>query len=333
MDRVMIFHPCENGRFVNSNIGTFFNWTGDYIGEISGFISKIPAVKGNNLYFVNGLNQYVILKKYNTRTHIIEMIKRIYQLPIIPYNLCNYKNRAYFVYLYTPFNEIEYTLWKRKKDEITDGERIIFFLHWILGVRGKIVRAYINGSNSDSIILSNGSYSEIDYSKNDITQAKISRYFDSYTVFQSVGSFFYDEVKIQYIRDLMNDQNYWWFQEIERRIKSNFIKLEKSERFTHAALCSSYNFNQHDFTKYKPYLPECDDEIVSDNVISEMPDVSPHKCYALFQQPGYSSNVNTASNQNPFSSSPNIIPPTSPLQNYSSPLPNTSLQSTPPNSF
>lgn len=287
-DRVMIFHPNENGRFINFNSGINFTWNGEHIGEISPFISKIPAVKGNNLFYVNGINQYVILKIYNPRTHIIEMIKRVYELPMIPYNICTYKGRTYIVYSYKPFNEIEYSLWRKKKEDITDAERIIFFFHWILGVKGKIVRAYLNGTSGDSVVMSNGSYSEIDYNKNEISQAKIMKYFGDYKVFQNVGSFFYDDLKIDRIRDIVSQQNYWWFQEIESRIKSNFLKLETQGRFTLSTLYSvqSHEYSVELFNKdnYTPYIP--DDVSITDNVINNS---SPKACYDLFQQPYISS--------------------------------------------
>lgn len=222
-DRVMIFHPSENGRFIKSQADGYFQWTGDFIGEVSGILNAIPAVKGNKLYYLSPANQYVTLQKYDTKTHIIELIKRIYGLPMIPYNLCHFKNKKYIMYSYTPFNEIEYTLWQRKKNEINDVERRIFFFHWMLGVKGKIVRAYINGHSGDSVTMSNGKYSTIDYIATDMTQAKINKYFDNYRNFQNIGMFFNSIEKIDAIRGLMSQENYWWFQEMEKRIKGQVI--------------------------------------------------------------------------------------------------------------
>ena len=114
-DRVMIFHPSENGRFVKKTSDQCFQWTGEFIGEVSSMLNEIPAIKGNKLYYLSPVNQYVILQRYDTKTHIIELIKRIYSLPMIPYNLCYFNNKKYIMYSYTPFNEIEYILWQRKK--------------------------------------------------------------------------------------------------------------------------------------------------------------------------------------------------------------------------
>lgn len=225
-DRVMIFHPSENGRFVKSQSSLPFIWNGEFIGEVSGMLNSIPAVKGNKLYYLSPANQYVILQRYDVKTHIIELVKRIYGLPMIPYNLCYFKNKQYIMYSYTPFNEIEYTLWQRKKEEINDSERLLFFFHWMLGIRGKIVRAYMDGHSGGSVIMSNGKYSAIDYSGTDMTQAKINKYFGTYRNFQNTGMYFNRADKIDAIRSLMTCENYWWFQEIDKRIRGDVISQQ-----------------------------------------------------------------------------------------------------------
>lgn len=224
-DRIMIFHPSENGRFVRNFCERPFQWTGENIGDVTSFLNQIPAIKGNKLFFMNPANQYVILQKYDTLTHLIELIKRIYGMYMIPYNICIYKNKLHMMYSYTPFNEIEYSINKKKKEDITEDERKIFFFHWMLGVKGKTIKVYnydINlGYNGTYIIMSNRKYSSIDYDKNKMSDSAAKKFFGNYHILYNTALFFNDETKLGIIRELMNTDNYWWFQEIERRIKQH----------------------------------------------------------------------------------------------------------------
>ena len=219
-DRLMIFHPSENSKFIINNGHLDVNWNGEFIGEVSNFLNKLPSVRGTKLFVMYPSNRYVVLQKYDTKTHIIELIKRIYEMPMIPYVLCKFKNKDYIMYQYIPFNEIQYTLWKKKKDEITDEERVIFFLHWMLGVRGKFISAY---HKDRYITLSNGKYSNIDYEKTEMKPATINKFFGTYRNFQRVALFFNDDEKMDAIRSLMTTENYWWFQEIQRRVISHIV--------------------------------------------------------------------------------------------------------------
>jgi hypothetical protein len=222
-DRIMIFSPNENGRFIKRQTDTVFQWTGDFVGEIDYLINQIPAIKGTKLFQLYPANQYVILQRYDTRTHIIELIKRIYGLNIIPYNLCIYKKKKHIMYLYVPFNEIQYSLYKTKKDEVSDSERIIFFLHWMLGVKGKAVQVYINGTGSNSIIISCGKYSTVNYSNTQLTQGAINKFFGTYHTFQNMAAKFNDITKMDQVRALMTNDNYWWFEAIQDRIISTVV--------------------------------------------------------------------------------------------------------------
>lgn len=315
-DRVMIFHPSENGRFIKKTAENSFYWTGEFIGEVSGMLNEIPSVKGNKLYYLSPANQYVILQKYDTKTHIIELIKRIYELPMIPYNLCYFKNKQYIMYSYTPFNEIEYTLWQRKKEEITDGERLLFFFHWMLGIKGKVIRAYTDCYSGGSVIMSNGKYSVIDYNNTDMTQAKINKYFGTYRSFQNTAMFFNRLEKIDAIRSVMNHENYWWFQEIERRIRGNVISQQpipysstpqKSQTSYVLGISNFQYINNTDQSQIIndslnaiPYHPthniqqnnntnmeKKEEKIISNKHYSNETDIpiSPNTRYALFQQP------------------------------------------------
>lgn len=224
-DRIMIFHPSETNRFVRIFCDRPFQWTGENIGDVTNFLNPVPAIKGNKLFYLNPTNQYVILKKYETLTHIIELIKRIYEMYIIPYNICTYKNKLYIMYCYTPLNEMEYSINKKKKDEITETERKIFFFHWMLGVKGKTVKIYnydvTCGYNGTYIIVSNSKYSSIDYERNKLSDSAAKRFFGDYHILYNIAMFFNDETKLSAVRELINDDNYWWFQEIERRIKQH----------------------------------------------------------------------------------------------------------------
>lgn len=222
-DRIMIFCPSENTRFIKRQTDTVFQWTGEFVGEVDCVINQIPAMKGTKLFQLYPVNQYVILQQYDTRTHIIELIKRIYGMNIIPYNLCIYKKKKHIMYLYVPFNEIQYSLHKKKKDEVSESERIVFFFHWMLGVKGKAVQVYINGTGSNSIVISCGKYSTIDYNKTQLSQGSISKFFGTYHGFQNMASKFNDNNKLDQIRALMTDVNYWWFDAIQNRIVSTVV--------------------------------------------------------------------------------------------------------------
>lgn len=222
-DRIMIFSPSENNRFIKRQSNTGFQWTGEFVGEVDSLINQIPAMKGTKLFQLYPVNQYVILQRYDTRTHIIELIKRIYGMNIIPYNLCKYKKKDYIMYLYVPFNEIHYSLYGKKKDEVSDNERIVFFFHWILGVKGKAVQVYINGTGSNSIVISTGKYSTVDYASTQLTQGSINKFFGTYHVFQNMATRFNDTTKLDQIRALMTNVNYWWFDAIQDRIISTVV--------------------------------------------------------------------------------------------------------------
>lgn len=222
-DRVMIFHPNENLRFISNQSNIGFQWTGEFLGEIDHLVNQIPAMKGTKLFQLYPANQYVILTKYDTKTHIIELIKRIYGLYIIPYNLCIYKKKQYIMYLYIPFNEIQYSLHKKKKDEVSDDERIIFFFHWMLGVKGRAIQIYINGGGSNSIIISSGKYSSVNYQNTQLSQGAINKFFGTYHNFQDMAAKFNVVEKLDQIRALMNDSNFWWFEEFQNRIISNVV--------------------------------------------------------------------------------------------------------------
>lgn len=222
-DRIMIFHPSENGRFIRNFYSTPFNWTGENIGDVTQYLNPIPAIKGNKLFLMTPVNQYVILQKYDVMTHLIEIMKRIFGLYGVPYNICIYKNKPQIMYMYTPFNEMEYSMVKKKKEDITDEERKIFFFHWMLGIKGKIIKIYpydpILGYNGNYIIASNRKYSSINYEANRLSDASASKFFGNYHVMYNTAVFFNSPEKLGLIRQYMNDQNDWWYQEIERRIK------------------------------------------------------------------------------------------------------------------
>lgn len=294
----MIFHPSENWRFVKKTNDCSFSWSGEFIGEVSELLNEIPAIKGNKLYYLSPANQYVILQRYDTKTHIIELIKRIYGLPMIPYNLCHFKNKQYIMYSYTPFNEIEYTLWKRKKDEITDSERLLFFFHWMLGVNGKIVRAYIDGHSGGSVTMSNGKYSPIDYKNTDMTQAKINKYFGTYRNFQNTSIFFNRLEKIDTIRSLMTYENYWWFQEIEFRIRGQVISQPSipypptPQRDIPIIGIDNFQLNSNnqshnttDFSQAIQYSSTVSENIPPYGYLSESDEISSKSHYTLFQHP------------------------------------------------
>lgn len=213
-DRCLIFHPCENNRFVTNLQQVSFQWTGEYIGDVTECLNQLPAMKNTKLYFISPANQYVILEKYDPKTHIINMIKRIYGMKMIPYNLCIYKKKEYIMYQYMPFIELPYTAYRKKATEINEDERQVIFLHWILGVKGKMIRVV----GDYNITISHSKYSNVDYTKNDISSYTMDKFFGNYHTWYNTALFFKDIDKINSIRNIMNETNYWWFQEIDRRI-------------------------------------------------------------------------------------------------------------------
>lgn len=215
----MIFHPCENARFITNNVNVTFNWTGEFVGDITDYVNQLPAIKGKKLFVLYPSNQYIILESYNTTTHIIELIKRVYGMYSIPYNFCIYKKKQYIMYMYTPFVEIEYSALRKKKDEISEDERRIIFLHSILGVKGKTIKIVDPNDHNNCIITSNCKYSSIDYERNKLSSTCMDKFFGNYHQLYNTSLFFKDNSKIDYIRSLMSNENYWWFQEIEKRIE------------------------------------------------------------------------------------------------------------------
>lgn len=224
-DRVMIFNPSENGRFIRNFNDFPFNWTGENIGDVTECLNQIPALKGNKLFYMYQTKQYVILQKYDTLTHLVEIMKRIFGLKIVPYNICIYKKKPYIMYSYIPFNEVNYNMHKLKKEQITDEERKIFFFHWMLGIKGKVIKVYTtnkeNNYDGSYIVISNRKYSSINYETNKLSNAAAKKFFGSYQNLYNTALFFNDEEKLGLIRLYMNYENDWWFQEIERRLKQN----------------------------------------------------------------------------------------------------------------
>lgn len=215
-DRLMIFKPHENMRFVVNFKDTPFTWSGENIGDVTEVLNVVPAVKGNKLFYMSPANQYVILRKYDGITHTIELLKRIFEMKLVPYNLCFYKKKSYIMYLYAPFNEIEYSFLRKKSLEITNDEKKIFFFHWLLGVKGKTLKVFTN--DGGYVILSNGRYSDINYIKNNINDRNISKIFGDYQQLYNISEPFKDENKINSMYTLMYENNNWWFQEIKKRL-------------------------------------------------------------------------------------------------------------------
>lgn len=224
-DRLMIFHPSENGRFIRNFQEFPFSWSGDNIGDVTNYLNPIPALKGNKLFFMNYANQYVVLQKYDVLTHLIEIMKRIFEMNLVPYNICIYKNKPHIMYLYVPFNEMEYSIGKKKKEDIVDDERRIFFFHWMLGVKGKTIKVYVhnnlNGYDGSYIIISNRKYSCVNYETNKLSDSAAKKFFGDYQTMFNTASFFNSSEKLGSIREYMNYENDWWYQEIERRIKQH----------------------------------------------------------------------------------------------------------------
>lgn len=212
----MILKPHENIRLVKNFCEKHIQWSGEYIGDITNLVNQIPALKGNKLFYMYPINQYVILKKYEIVDHLIELIKYIFEMNIIPYNFCKYKKKTYIMYLYEPFKEFEINYAKTKKTEITDDHRKIYFLHWILGVKGKTLKIY---SDEHFTFFSTSKYSKINYERNDMTKSAINKFFSNYQNLYQTSLFFKNQEKIDKIRNLMSADNYWWFQEIEKRIE------------------------------------------------------------------------------------------------------------------
>lgn len=224
-DGVMIFDPNYSVCFVKNTVDSYFEWTGNFIGDLTKSLNKVPALKRKNLFYLYPTQQYVILEKYDTKTHIVELIKQIYKLNMIPYNLCIYKKRHYFMYRYIPFSQTEYSPNKKKIDQINDDERKIFVLHWILGIKGKYTRIDIPSDKNNimgNITISKGKYTDINYEKNDFSSAAIHRYFYGLDHLKSIISEFKNEDDLEKIRCLFSQENYWWYQEIEKRLERMF---------------------------------------------------------------------------------------------------------------
>lgn len=222
-DGVLIFDPNHSVFFAKNTVDRYFQWTGDYIGDATNVVNRIPALKGKPLFYLHPTQQYVILQKYDTKTHIIEKIKQIYGMNMIPYNICTYKKRQYFMYRYIPYTQKEYSPNRKKINFITDDERKVFTLHWILGVKGKYLQISYENQDMNSQIttftISKGKYSDINYEKNDFSSAAIHRYFHNLDHFKSFITEFKNEDDLEKIQCLFSQENYWWYQEIEKRLE------------------------------------------------------------------------------------------------------------------
>jgi len=216
-DENLIFNPEYSSFFTKNCASLYLTLNGEYIGDITHQVNKIPSMKNTNLFYSGPSNQYVILQKYDIGTHIIECIKQIYNFNIVPYNICIYKNKKYILYDYIPFTQQEYSLNKKKYVEVTDQERRIFLLHWLLGIKGKISNYNMNGIN---IVFSKGKYSKVDYDKNAMSNASLYRFFLDHDHLYIMLQFFKDDEKLNKIRLLFSDENYWWYQQIENKLES-----------------------------------------------------------------------------------------------------------------
>lgn len=214
-ERVLIFDPNYSMFFSSNFTQGSIQWTGDDIGDVTNILNKVPALKGKNMFCIQPSNQHILLEKYTTHTHIIETIKRIYQMDMIPYNICTYKKKKYIMYQYIPFNEYEYNPTKKKQFSINEIEKKLIAFHWILGVKGKIVLA--RSSNGD-VIMSKSKYSNVNYLANDIKPNILRKVFGDYNNFISYVNLFFDSNKLALISEVFSHETYKWFYEIKERI-------------------------------------------------------------------------------------------------------------------
>jgi hypothetical protein len=208
-EELLIFSPIHNEIFVKNYHSTKIAWNdGSHIGDIDKIVNPIPAKKGKKIFYLYPSNQYVILEKYNIITHYVEIIKSIYNLYSIPFNICTYKKKEYICYKYVPFCQFNQKL---NKKIITNDERIIHIFHWIIGMKGKISKIV---TTSGDIYISKGSYIET----NVFSKLQMKRCFSDFKFFNDTLSIFKDEKKLYKVRNLLEDKNYSWFYDINKRL-------------------------------------------------------------------------------------------------------------------
>lgn len=211
----LVFQHDFSMKFVTNHYSNSFSFDGSFVGEIKDFINKIPAIKSKRLFYVYPANFYITLEKYSVENHYIEYIKKFFNISTIPYNLCTYKGKMYIMYISYPQYEMTYRLLGKNAYDITEEERKIYLFHWLLGVRGKYMKVK---SKTGYLYYSRANYGKINKKRSEITKTAITKLFYGFDNIVNTMINLYNDNGYDKLRDLLQNQNYWWFYDIDVKL-------------------------------------------------------------------------------------------------------------------
>jgi len=187
-------------------------WNGNDIGNIDGVAFNFDLVYGKRIFyssFFGGI--YFFIDSYTPFGHYIETLKYLFEIPMKPFNICNYKNKKYFMFpIYSEY-EFKLQISKINKNYITCGQRLIEMFHWIVGIKGFV---WAFNTNDEFIFTSCGKY-KIDF----ISEYKLKKYITTLEVKKDIFEFFSESSKLENVRMFMVENlMFSWYQLIIQRI-------------------------------------------------------------------------------------------------------------------
>lgn len=219
MDGGLLVLPSQHthARFYTKKLLASIEYVGCDIGEITNFAECIPCKINDRLfYYVDPMKGglYFLSRRYDPIDDLVEQLKYIFEIPILPYNICKINGRSHFIYECYPEYENEFLLTSVNPKKLTDNERLIGIFHWIIGAKGKY---WIRNTTWGNYIYSKGPY-VVDFDKTNLTKIAIKRFLPNLEYKRSYGLFFNTEQKLDLLRDLLYKHHYTWYRYIFDRL-------------------------------------------------------------------------------------------------------------------
>lgn len=189
-------------------------WDGEYIGDVSRAIKKMPVVGRTKLYY-NSFGSFFMLEKRSTLARRINCMIEIFKLNNRRFHWCKYRGKNFFMKEAYPDDESYISINTKRKYSL-DRVLIILF-HWILGISGRIIERDMDEFGTIEY-FSCGPY-KLNHKTSFMTLDQMKHIFKSVKHKKELGSFFNSKEKIDKLFDYLHVKNRWWYLEIVRRIR------------------------------------------------------------------------------------------------------------------
>lgn len=187
------------------------------LGDIKKHVIKQKTDKRMRLYLFK--NQYIIMYQYKPLIHYVELIKTIVGINCINMCFCNLVSKTQIAYECFPYYDYSYSNTELiNRGNINDEERKLYIFHWILGIRGKIMKRLTTGGY---FYYSSPPYNCLNLEIKQFNKSALNKLFyglSQYDEIKKIILSLFNLDKLEKIYYLLVDKNFEWYTSIKKRI-------------------------------------------------------------------------------------------------------------------